>query len=74
MPEEVVNYITSYGYMAIFIMIFLQEIGMPNPFPNELLIIFTGYLSYKGLLIFPYVLITVVFADFTGTNILFFLF
>jgi membrane protein DedA with SNARE-associated domain len=47
---------------------------MPNPFPNELLLIFSGYLSFKGLLYLPYVILTVVFADFIGTNILYFLF
>lgn len=74
MPEEVVYYVTNYGYLAIFVLIFLQEIGMPNPFPNELLLIFSGYLSYKGLLSYPSVILTALIADFTGTNILYFLF
>jgi membrane protein DedA with SNARE-associated domain len=74
MPEEIVNYITGYGYLAIFILVFLQEIGMPNPLPNELLLIFSGYLSFKGLLFFPFVLLTAISADFIGTNILYFLF
>jgi membrane protein DedA with SNARE-associated domain len=74
MPEEVVYYITGYGYLAIFILVFLQEIGMPNPFPNELLLIFSGYLSFKGLLFFPVTLLTAITADFIGTNILYFLF
>jgi membrane protein DedA with SNARE-associated domain len=74
MPEEVVYYVTSYGYLAVFLLVFLQEIGMPNPFPNELLLLFTGYLCFKGLLFFPYVILTVVLADFIGTNILYFLF
>jgi membrane protein DedA with SNARE-associated domain len=74
MPEDVVNYITGYGYLAIFILVFLQEIGMPNPFPNELLLIFSGYLSFKGFLFFPIALLTAVSADFIGTNILYFLF
>ena len=74
MPEEVVNYIIGYGYLAIFILVFLQEIGMPNPFPNELLLIFSGYLSFKGFLFLPLALLTAVSADFIGTNILYFLF
>jgi membrane protein DedA with SNARE-associated domain len=74
MPEEVIYYITNYGYMAIFVLVFLQEIGMPNPLPNELLLIFAGYLSFKGLLFFPVVILTAVFADFIGTNMLYFLF
>jgi len=74
MPEEVVYYITNYGYLAILILVFLQEIGMPNPFPNELLLVFSGYLSFKGLLFLPFVILTAVSADFIGTNILYLLF
>lgn len=71
MPEEIVSYITTYGYVAIFVLIFLQEIGMPNPIPVELLVLFTGYLSFKGLLYLPFVIITAAAADFIGANILY---
>lgn len=74
MPEEVIYYVTRYGYLAIFILVFLQEIGMPNPIPNELLLMFSGYMSFKGLLFLPLVILTAVSADFIGTNILYFLF
>jgi membrane protein DedA with SNARE-associated domain len=74
MPEEVVYYVTRYGYLAIFILVFLQEIGLPNPFPNELLLLFSGYLSFKGLLFLPFIVLTAISADFIGTNILYFLF
>jgi membrane protein DedA with SNARE-associated domain len=74
MPEEIVYYVTRYGYLAIFVLVFLQEIGMPNPFPNEILLMFSGYLSFKGLLYLPSVILTVVLADFVGTNILYFIF
>jgi len=74
MPEEVVYYVTKYGYTAVFILVFLQEIGMPNPLPNELLLMFSGYLSFKGILYLPGVLVTVISADFIGTNILYFIF
>lgn len=74
MPEEVIFWVTQYGYLAIFILVFLQEVGMPNPVPNELLLMFSGYLSFKGVLYCPYVVLTIVVADFSGTNILYFLF
>jgi membrane protein DedA with SNARE-associated domain len=74
MPLELVQYVTQYGYLAIFILVFLQEIGMPNPVPNELLLIFSGYLSFKGILFLPLVLLTATAADFIGTNILYFIF
>ena len=74
MPEELVYYITRYGYLAIFIILFLQEVGVPNPVPVELLLIFTGYLSFKGLLYLPFVIITAITADFIGANIIYFIF
>jgi membrane protein DedA with SNARE-associated domain len=74
MPEDVVYYVTRYGYLAIFILVFLQETGMPNPFPNELLLLFSGYLSFKGLLYLPFIILTVISADFIGTSLLYFLF
>jgi membrane protein DedA with SNARE-associated domain len=70
----VVSFITRYGYLAIFILVFLQEIGMPNPIPNELVILFSGYLSFMGLLYLPFVILTVISADFIGTNILYVIF
>ena len=74
MPEQIVYYLTNWGYLAIFLLVLLQEIGMPNPFPNELLLIFSGYLSFKGILSLPFVILTVLSADFIGANILYFLF
>jgi membrane protein DedA with SNARE-associated domain len=74
MPQELIHYITHYGYLAIFILVFLQETGMPNPFPNEVVLMLSGYLSYKGLLFLPLVIITAFLADFLGTNLLYFIF
>jgi membrane protein DedA with SNARE-associated domain len=74
MPEGVVSFITRYGYLAIFVLILIQEIGVPNPIPVELLLFFTGYLSFKGLLSLPLVIIAGVSADFIGAIILYFLF
>jgi len=47
---------------------------MPNPIPNELVLMFSGYLSFKGLLYLPFVIFTVISADFIGTNILYVIF
>jgi len=74
MPEELVLYIAKYGYLAIFSLVFLQEIGVPNPVPNEFVLLFSGYLSTQNVLSFPLVLLTVISADFLGTSVLFFVF
>lgn len=71
MSPEVISQISKYGYGAIFVLIFLQETGVPNPVPNELVLLFCGYLIYTGAFIFPLVILSAVAADFTGTNILY---
>ena len=74
MPSELAAYITQYGYFAIFALVFLQEIGIPNPVPNELVLLFSGYLASEGILSLPVLFLTVVFADFVGTSLLYFVF
>lgn len=74
MPGELIFYISKYGYAAILTLIILQEIGMPNPIPVELLVFFTGYLSYKGVLYLPFVIITAIGADIVGASILYLIF
>jgi membrane protein DedA with SNARE-associated domain len=74
MPADVIQFITRYGYLAIFILVFLQESGFPNPIPNELVLLFSGYLVYSGIFHFYYVILAALAADFIGTCFLFFTF
>lgn len=74
MPPELADYILKYGYLIIFALVFLQEIGVPNPVPNELVLLFSGYLASTGQLSIFSVLLTVMAADFIGTTILYIVF
>ena len=67
-------YIGKYGYIAIFSLVFLQEIGVPNPVPNELVLLFSGNLTSIGELDFITVLLTVVAADTIGSSLLYTIF
>jgi membrane protein DedA with SNARE-associated domain len=71
MPPTLSAYIGKYGYVAIFLLVFLQEIGVPNPVPNELVLLFSGYLASIGELDFITVLITVIAADTIGSSLLY---
>lgn len=71
---ELACYITTYGYVAVFLFVFLQELGVPNPVTNELVLIFCGYLAYTHVLNFYKVIAVSVSADFIGTSILYFIF
>jgi membrane protein DedA with SNARE-associated domain len=70
MSSGLIIYITKYGYYGIFILVFLQEIGVPNPIPNELVLLFSGYLSFTGILKLPFVILAALSADFIGTCML----
>lgn len=74
MPHEFVQYINHYGYLAIFVLILIQEIGIPTPIPNELLMLFSGYLAYNHTLDIYLVLLTIISADFLGASTLYFTF
>ena len=74
MSSDVEHYISFYGYMAIYVLIFLQEVGVPNPVPNELVMLFSGYLTYIKVLSLPFVLLFAITADFTAATLLFVVF
>jgi membrane protein DedA with SNARE-associated domain len=68
---QLTHYITEFGYVAIFLLVFLQEIGVPNPVTNEFVLLFSGYLAYCGVLQFWPVFLTAVSADCIGTALLY---
>ncbi|MDB5255218.1 MAG: alkaline phosphatase [Candidatus Nomurabacteria bacterium] len=74
MPDSLVQFITHYGYFAIFGLVFLQEIGIPNPVANELVLLFAGSLAYAGTLSFTGVFFSAILGDIIGTSILYFVF
>jgi membrane protein DedA with SNARE-associated domain len=48
--ETVLQWISAYGYEAIFVLLVLGIVGLPVP--DETLLTFTGYLVYKGEMTF----------------------
>lgn len=73
-PEYLAYYISNYGCLAIFIFIFLQEVGAPNPIPNEFMLLLSGYLSASGILFYPLVVFVCASADILAAIILYSLF
>lgn len=74
MPDSLVHFITTYGYFAIFGLVFLQEIGIPNPVANELVLLFAGSLAYAGTLSFIGVFLSAILGDIIGTSLLYWVF
>lgn len=73
MEEMLVSYFVVYGYLAVFAVVLLQELGMPG-LPNELVLLYFGYLSRQAGLSFSLVIALVVVADMLGSVILYVLF
>lgn len=73
MPEIIAGYIVTYGYLAIFCMILLQECGVPG-LPNEVVLFYFGYICHQYNLSFVLVIGLVIIADVTGSFILYLLF
>ena len=51
MEEQVLHWISQYGYLAIYFCLVFGIIGLP--IPDETMMTFSGYLVYKGTLSLP---------------------
>ena len=51
MEQQVLAWITQYGYLAIFFLLVFGIIGLP--IPDETMLTFSGYLVYMGHLSLP---------------------
>ncbi len=51
MEHQVLEWITQYGYLAIFCLLMFGIVGLPVP--DETLLTFSGYLIYKGSFALP---------------------
>ena len=73
MPQFLTDLLISYGYLAIFCMVLLQEMGMPG-LPNEWVLFYFGYSAHKCGLGYTAVIGLVIIADMIGSFSLFLLF
>ncbi|MFY7965895.1 MAG: DedA family protein [Chitinophagaceae bacterium] len=73
MPQQLVDYINQYGYAILFLLVFLQEIGVPS-FPNEITLYYFGYLASKNNFSLALVLLVAILADILGAFLVYFSF
>ena len=71
---DILGFIEQYGYIAIFLFVFFQELGIPTPVPNEIMLLFSGYLTSTGTLDFWFVFLVAILGDIIGTTALYLLF
>lgn len=67
MEQQVLGWITQYGYIAIFSLLVLGIIGLP--IPDETMLTFSGYLIYQGHLSLPLAYATAFCGSATGITL-----
>ena len=65
--------VAMYGYLALFLVLALEELGVPLPLPGDLVLLFAGYLVGRGAMRFDLAVLTVVLAAFIGAPSLYLL-
>ena len=40
--RRIEQFLTDYGYLAVFVLMFIEEAGLPLPLPNEVALIYVG--------------------------------
>ena len=73
MTSQLSVYIVGYGYLAFFLIVLVQELGIPGP-PNELVLFSIGMLGHRYGLSYVAIILLTVFADILGSWILYTLF
>ena len=63
--------LTTYGYLVLFIIVLLEEAGVPLPLPSDLLLLYVGTLVGSGALNVGLAVAAVALATLIGTMILY---
>ncbi len=71
MPQQLIDYINQYGYAILFLLVFLQEIGVPS-FPNEITLYYFGYLTSQNNFSLTLVLLIAIQAEIFGASLVYF--
>lgn len=65
--EVVFQWVSTYGYGALFVLLMLGVVGLP--IPDETLLVFCGYLISRGTLNPAWTMITAVFGSWCGISL-----
>lgn len=74
MTEEFISFLNAYGYLAVFVTVFLREIGVPDFLPPGFILVLAAALSattsLSAILIFAFATV----ADILGASLLYLVF
>ncbi len=69
--HDLLAMMASHGYLLLFVIILLEEAGLPLPIPGDLLLLFAGSMVAQGVLGLAPALIVVTVATLAGTSLLY---
>lgn len=64
-------WLVAYGYLALFVILLVEEVGVPLPLPGDLALLFAGYLVGRGVLRFDVTLLVALAAVLGGASALY---
>ena len=64
-------WLVAYGYLARFVILFVEGVGVPLPLPGDLALLFAGYLVGRGVLRFDLTLLVALAAVLGGASALY---
>ena len=73
LATDLVQLVRDHGYLAIFLIMAIEEAGVPLPVPGDGLLLFAGYLTALGTLSLGRSLLVVDLGALTGASMLFWL-
>lgn len=69
LTQLIIHTISTTGYAGVFVLMFLGSALIP--IPSEVVLPFTGFLTSKGVFIYPLIVIVAAIADLTGSLIMY---
>ncbi len=69
--HDLLALMASHGYLVLFVIILVEEAGLPLPIPGDLLLLFTGSLVAQGALGLVPTLVILAMATLIGTSVLY---
>lgn len=68
--DELLRFVEQFGYLALFVIVLIEESGIPMPIPGDGLMIFAGYSASTGRLSFPLAYLVIELATLIGASLL----
>src|SRR5579883_819739 len=72
-PANINHFLHQYGALALFALVFLQDVGVPTGIPGTVLVLIGGYLVYTHVLPLHEAAIAIALGAFLGASGMFFL-